>query len=433
MLPIALLLALQSPLPSATPTDSGDPPGRVARLSARVGTLSFQPSGDSAAGSWSDLPVNYTLTSGDRLYADQDSRGELETGDCTVRLGAMTDLTIANLTDDFFQLSLASGTLRVTVYDLSGGDSIEVDTPNGSLVLREPGAYRVDVSDADSTTTIRVDSGLADVVVGDATQAVRRGDAIQLSGAGPVRVTLVTQPAPDDFDRWAAERDQPLPASVSAQYIGRDVPGYGDLDRAGHWETTPDYGPVWSPTAMPVDWAPYRVGHWAWIDPWGWTWVDDAPWGYAPFHYGRWVYWRSRWSWAPGRFERRPCYAPALVEFASVGDAGVQVWFPLGPGEPYHPPYHHGPTYRARVNPNVTVVRSRDVHFVNRERVTAMPATAFRGGESVGRRSVPVSNADLGRIQIIAHPRVQPLPQAATGGIRTRHGGNSMRGVRGGQ
>ena len=23
--------------------------------------------------------------------------------------------------------------------------------------------------------------------------------------------------------------------------------------------------------------------------PWGWTWVDDAPWGFAPFHYGRWV------------------------------------------------------------------------------------------------------------------------------------------------
>jgi hypothetical protein len=25
------------------------------------------------------------------------------------------------------------------------------------------------------------------------------------------------------------------------------------------------------------------------MSPWGWTWVDNAPWGFAPFHYGRWV------------------------------------------------------------------------------------------------------------------------------------------------
>ena len=41
--------------------------------------------------------------------------------------------------------------------------------------------------------------------------------------------------------------------------------------------------------AVAVGWAPYRYGRWAWVRPWGWTWVDNAPWGYAPFHYGRWV------------------------------------------------------------------------------------------------------------------------------------------------
>jgi hypothetical protein len=95
------------------------------------------------------------MDSGDRLYADQDARAELEAGDCTLRLGAATDLTIANLTDDFLQVSMSSGTLRVTVYDLSHGDSIEVDTPNGAFLLRQAGTYRVDVSDPDGTTTIR--------------------------------------------------------------------------------------------------------------------------------------------------------------------------------------------------------------------------------------------------------------------------------------
>jgi len=204
ILSLALLIALQA--------DSGDPPGRVARLSVREGRVSFQPSGDTAASSWSDAVLNYTLTSGDRLYADQDARAELEAGDCTVRLGAATDLTIANLTDDFLQVSMSSGTLRVTVYGLSHGDSIEVDTPNGAFLLRQAGAYRVDVSDPDRATTIRVDSGLAEVVAGDVLQSVRGGDALALSGSDPIRVASMAPRPPDDFDRWSSGRDEPLAA-----------------------------------------------------------------------------------------------------------------------------------------------------------------------------------------------------------------------------
>ena len=54
-------------------------------------------------------------------------------------------------------------------------------------------------------------------------------------------------------------------------------------------------------SVVAAGWAPYRYGRWAWVRPWGWTWVDDAPWGFAPFHYGRWVCGRGeRWCWAPG-------------------------------------------------------------------------------------------------------------------------------------
>src|SRR5260370_20667060 len=388
MLSLALLLALQTQVPpSATPSDNGDPPGRVARLSVREGRVSFQPSGDTAASSWSDAVLNYTLTSGDRLYADQDARVELEAGDCTVRLGAATDLTIANLTDDFLQVSMSSGMLRLHVYDLSHGDSIEVDTPTGGFLLRRAGAYRIAVSDADSTTTISVDSGMAVVVAGDVLQSVQGGGALQLAGSDPIRMASVAPPVADDFDRWSAGRDAPLAESVSARYVGRNVPGYHELDRAGSWETVPDYGPVWYPTVVEADWAPYRAGHWAWIDPWGWTWVDDAPWGYVPFHYGRWVYWHDRWVWVPGRFVERPCYAPALVVFVSVGNGGVQGWFPLGPREPYHPGDHHGPEDRDRVNVDVTIVATREVHYVNRPRITAVPVPVCRGGESVERRA----------------------------------------------
>ena len=87
--------------------------------------------------------------------------------------------------------------------------------------------------------------------------------------------------------------------------------GYQDLDQYGSWRNTPDYGAVWVPNGTPAGWAPYHNGHWVWVDPWGWTWVDDAPWGFAPFHYGRWAYVGGYWGWVPGPVAERPVYAPA--------------------------------------------------------------------------------------------------------------------------
>ena len=87
---------------------------------------------------------------------------------------------------------------------------------------------------------------------------------------------------------WSFQRDREFDQAVSRQYVAEDMAGTQDLDDNGEWQNTPDYGDVWIPTTVAPDWAPYSVGHWAYIAPWGYTWVDAAPWGYAPFHYGRW-------------------------------------------------------------------------------------------------------------------------------------------------
>ena len=75
-----------------------------------------------------------------------------------------------------------------------------------------------------------------------------------------------------------------------------------------------------------MDWAPYRYGRWVWVAPWGWTWIDDAPWGFAPFHYGRWA--QSRMIAGAGcRGQRhvRAVYAPALVGWIGTPDFSVSV------------------------------------------------------------------------------------------------------------
>src|SRR3989449_99753 len=166
-------------------------------------------------------------------------------------------------------------------------------------------------------------------------------------------------------------------------------------------------------------WAPYRYGHWAWVEPWGWTWIDDAPWGFAPFHYGRWVYVGGGWAWVPGRVAARPVYAPALVVFvggrnwslAIAGGSGV-AWFPLAPEEPYVP------AYRARkrsirhvnvTNVNVTDITVTNVNVKNinsrnrreRDGVTVVSRETFVGSRPVSQGVIVVPRDRLDRASVV--------------------------------
>ena len=402
--------------------NADEPSARAARISYLSGRVSFQPSGGS---DWSLATVNYPMTTGDRLFADRGGRLELQVGPVAVRLAEAGDLTVTDLTDQLVQLGLTQGTMRVSVYQLYPGDTVEVDTPFGALTLLAPGDYRVDAPAGEAAMVVTVERGSLEWTAGGVAQTVRDGQAIRVSGIDPIRVTGVSPTPADGFERWCAERDNRLKSSPSAQYVSRDIPGYDDLDNAGTWQQDANYGPVWYPSGMPGDWAPYRNGYWVWVEPWGWTWVEQEPWGYAPFHYGRWVYARSRWGWLPGPVAVRPYYAPALVVFVNGSSFGAQAWFPLGPGETYTPWYHHDDDYFRRVNVtnmrNVTnpraVANSNTIHYRNRARATtAVPTAVFRGGQPVARRTMPVRAADIARAPILSHPVAPPSARAAAGG-----------------
>ncbi len=356
---VALCVMLAAPLFG----EEGDPPGRVARLSFTSGNVSFQASGEEQ---WNQATLNYPLTTGDRVYTDNDARAELETGNIAVRLSANTDLTTTNLNDQLVQLGLAQGTLRVRAYDIREGNSVEIDTPNATLTLLRAGSYRVETYPEDNTTLVTVNTGDLEVSGSGFSQTVHAGQAVKLSGDDQGQLDFVSMPGADDFDQWCGDRDRRFLSSQSREYVGPYVPGYADLDQYGGWEPAPEYGQVWFPRSVPVGWVPYRYGHWAWVEPWGWTWVEDEPWGFAPFHYGRWVAIGPRWGWIPGPVVIRPVYAPALVAFVGGGfsvGVGVQCWFPLGPRDPYFPWYHHSDGYLRQVN--VTNVTVRNVTYVN--------------------------------------------------------------------
>jgi hypothetical protein len=106
---------------------------------------------------------------------------------------------------------------------------------------------------------------------------------------------------------------------------------YGDFEQAlapyGSWVNDADYGEIWIPAVAIVgaDFLPYYSnGHWV-LSEYGWTWVSDWNWGWAPFHYGRWLRTAQRgWCWIPGT-----TWGPAWVSWRSGG--GYVGWAPLPP------------------------------------------------------------------------------------------------------
>jgi hypothetical protein len=428
VLPLSLLLL--------TPAlaNAADPPARVGRLSYLDGTVSFHLAGQQ--GDWAPATVNYPVTTGESFWTDANTRAAIEVGPTELRLDQATELDISRLDDRATDLQLDQGVLNIHVAQMPPGE-ISISTPRGRVQITAPGDYDIDagqpdndqpsdqveVSVFDGAATFQGDRGSVDIASGQA--AVISGD--------PINVQLVAA-SPNDFDQWAQDQEHREDLAKLPRAVPPAVTGYQDLAAYGSWGDDPDYGQVWYPSDVPADWAPYRYGHWAWVDPWGWTWIDDAPWGFAPFHYGRWIERDDRWAWVPEDIPPQPVYAPALVSFVGGDGWGVDLaagaavaaigWVALAPHESYHPWYHASAIYARNVNgrdwnqrsySNVANVTLNNFH--NRQAATVVPTAAFTHAAPVQRASVAIAADQLARTRAssAAVTRLQPSPFARIG------------------
>ena len=361
--------------PNQDQNQEQDPPGRVARLNFSQGSISFRPAGED---DWVSGVPNRPMVTGDDLWADENSRAEVHIGSTAIRLGSKTGITFLTLDDRTTQIRLAEGSLIVRVRHVDDDDNYEIDTPNIAFSLLQPGEYRVDVSEDGNQSITAVWHGRGRVTGGGFTYTVVANQSATFTGSDHLDYDVAQLPQRDDLDTWAFDRDDREDHSDSANYVSREMTGYEDLDEYGDWSYVAGYGPCWRPRSVVAGWAPYRFGHWIYVGPWGWTWVEDEPWGFAPFHYGRWAFVNSGWFWVPGPVVVRPVWAPALVAFVGGRpgfhfSAGVGVgWFPLAPGEVYLPGYRVSRAYVNNVNitnTSVSVTRVTNVYntvIVNR-------------------------------------------------------------------
>ena len=167
--------------------------------------------------------------------------------------------------------------------------------------------------------------------------------------------------------------------------------------------------------------------------------MDDAPWGFAVSHYGRWAHLQGRWGWVPGPVRARAYYAPALVVF--LGDANFQItissglvggvaWFPLAPREIYLPSYPVSRGYFENINLsntaiNTTVINNyyynpngTNIVYNNRRvpgAIVAVPKSTFIQARPVARESAPVFPDLIADTPVVTAPPVAPTERSVRG------------------
>jgi hypothetical protein len=343
----------------------GELPALVGRINVQAGELQLQ---DRDSGQWQRADegqvINWPVAAGDRLrLLGRDARADLRIGSTTLRLGADAQLWLQQLDERAVVLQLQDGTvaLRLAAIDGDAFGPVELRTREGSWQPQRPGHYRFD-RERDATQA-SVWRGSLLFEGHDSALTIPEGRRADLWLDGPDnghRSATRYAWAPverDAFADWVARGDRQDDAPVSARHVPPGMTGWQDLDRHGDWVSDVDNGPLWLPRDVAPGWAPFQVGRWAWVSPWGWTWIDAAPWGFTPFHYGSWQRYGARWAWSPGphgRLGPRAHYAPALS--AWIGGPSVGITVQIGGQRPPPPrvvvpvvlvrpqqPYHRPP------------------------------------------------------------------------------------------
>ncbi len=406
-----------------------DPPAIVGSVSSTSGNGSFHAAGETK---WSRVPLNFPVTSGEGFWTEPLATATIEIADDRVVMDESTQFDVSTLDQSEFVATEAQGAVFLQLNSLPPGQLVTINTPRGAVQISATGRYEIVAGDTNDATTVTVVEGAAHIAGANLSVDVGPGQSATITGSDEFQGN-VGEMAQDAF-LTAQLHLPPLPSAGAVPRDVRYMTGGTELSAYGSWSQTEEYGQVWYPASVPATWAPYRDGHWAYVQPWGWTWVDNARWGFAPFHYGRWVEVNNRWGWiaggsdavAPGAY---PAYSPALVAFigvssvavgfsAGLGNGLAPAWVPLGPKEPYYPWFHCRTDYFARVNSpygvphdiverGPTYITNVTVHqtniFINQRAATVVPAAAFVRGQ-------PVMAAG------------RPLPQHALAGARSLAG-----------
>jgi hypothetical protein len=410
------------------------PPSAVGRISASTGAVSLRPAG----GEWGAAALNDPVIAGMAVRTTAPARAALGIGAARIALSGATELDIARLDDTTRQIAVQQGRIGIHLTRLAPGETVEIDLPRGGVWLLAPGDYDITAGNDQMPSRVAVFAGQAHFAGSGADRKIAAGSTLVLNAKGATAATLESAAADDFVAAWRPAPDAAA-EPVALRHVSPEMTGWETLDGAGNWEETAGFGEIWFPKNLPDDWAPYRYGHWRWVMPWGWSWVDDAAWGFAPSHYGRWARIpgagaeTARWAWVPGATPAaHPVYTPAAVNFLGTAGIGLScpdpvgtavAWFPLAPGEAYWPSYttdlelirrtNAGAVKDvAKIGPGIGGDPPGDLitaAYQNRRFASVVPRAVFAGGRAVAPALVPLPTERLANAPVLpGSPQIMP-------------------------
>jgi hypothetical protein len=446
------------------------PPARVGHLAYISGNARMRVDRGLA---WEPAALNMPITAGTAV-ATQGSGGEIRVGSTALHMAPDAQVVWTELDDTSLHVEVVSGMVSLRVRALPAGERVLISAGGVKVQMLKPGHTRIRHVGSGTRVVVWVQEGQARVALNPNERvALNPNERVALGpneraaanpnervALGPQETVLgpnqhvvvdrksaalLSTGASDEarpFDGIVEMRDRRREASFSLLNLPAEMTGAEALDGHGQWRTEAGYGAVWFADNLPQDWAPYRVGRWRWLAPWGWTWIDDAAWGFAPFHYGRWLFLAGRWGWVPGQATAasasaaapRPVYAPALVGFFGNAPSAVWTppgaatptvgWYPLAPGEIYWPAYTTQLSYVRALNAGSVADLGQiqalpasnsagPPHRFARTAfaASAMPYAAFVNQQDVVSHPVALPPAALAQVPLSA--RRWPPPRAA--------------------
>jgi hypothetical protein len=364
---------------------------------------------------WGAASINTPITPRTRVWVPENAKAEIQfLGGSYLRAAENTDVDITGLKiddqDNITQVVVPQGRAYVYYAGSNAKDSVfQVDSPVASIRAFGASKFKVDVYE-DGYTEVSVIGGAVYVEAQKGSTKVDVGSMLSIDAGQNAELSPMR--AADSWDQWNQSRDSALArGGPSRRYLPATLDVYGnDFDANGRWVNTADYGYVWTPIGVAVDWAPYRIGRWCWIGG-DYVWVSYEPWGWVPYHYGRWAFIRNTgWCWVPPP-ATDVYWGPGFV--AWIDTPTYVSWVPLAPREIYYGRSYYGPHsvnitnvninrinitnvyVNAKIVNAVTVVNRRTFLTGRAERVVDAPRNPFAAGvkPSIGRPDIKPDRA----------------------------------------
>jgi hypothetical protein len=278
-------------------------PASVARVSFVQGGVQVLSGGQT---DFQQAVMNMPLLQGSRLQTGGDGQAEIEFNDGSVaRLTPNSSLQMQALTGNQVQLQQLSG---LAYYELNVGQghpSYSIQFADAEATATSNTIFRLSL---DSVPEVAVMSGSVHLEGAQFPALdVSQSQTLRLAPENGAPYSVAQGVNPDSWDQWNQDRDQAISQEAAEQTPVRDSSGasenenWNDLDYYGNWYPVPDYGNVWVPSGVDVNWDPYGYGYWGFYGGFGYTWISAYPWGWLPYHCGGWNYFSFGWGWVPGR------------------------------------------------------------------------------------------------------------------------------------